>query len=98
VYRNIYAIAFGAALILPAVVGGQERPRNNDRIPAEEQTRQYEDHTHKDVHQWNSKEDQAYRRYLEGHHKKYHEFSKASKRQQSDYWNWRHNHPDEDRR
>ena len=49
---------------------------------------------HSDSHEWNNNEDQAYRRYLQEHHKKYHDFAKAKPSEQSNYWNWRHTHPD----
>jgi hypothetical protein len=42
--------------------------------------------------------DRAYRKYLEEHHKKYHEFSKAKRKEQEDYWDWRHSHPEYDHR
>jgi hypothetical protein len=63
-----------------------------------QESRRYEDKQHHDSHEWNSNEDQAYKRYLAEHHKKTHEFAKAPKREQSDYWNWRHAHPDNDHR
>jgi hypothetical protein len=49
---------------------------------------------HKDYHVWDAKEDQAYRRFLEEKHMAYHEWSKASRREQREYWAWRHQHPD----
>ena len=61
-------------------------------------SRHYEDKAHHDSHDWNASEDDAWRRYLEEHHRKAHDFAKASRREQSDYWNWRHSHPDSDRR
>jgi hypothetical protein len=43
---------------------------------------------------WDAKEDAAYRHYLEEKKIAYHEWSKASRREQRDYWAWRHQHPD----
>jgi hypothetical protein len=57
----------------------------------------YEDSAHHDSHEWNDKESQSWQRYLQEHHKKTHDFAKANKREQQDYWNWRHAHPDEER-
>ena len=82
------ATLLAAAMMAPAYVNAQER---------DSQTRHYEDKAHKDSHEWNDAEDKAYRRYLEEHHKKYHDFDKGSKKQQADYWKWRHEHPDQDR-
>jgi hypothetical protein len=54
------------------------------------------DKDHKDYHEWNDNENRAWNRYnTENHHKSY-EFSKANSKQQSQYWNWRHSHPDKD--
>ncbi len=62
-------------------------------VPQEVQVKVY-DKDHKDYHNWDDKENEAWGRYLtEKHHKSY-EFSKANKKEQADYWNWRHSHPD----
>jgi hypothetical protein len=47
-----------------------------------------------DDHHWDDRENQAWHRYLAENHRQEHEFTKADKNEQSDYWNWRHNHPD----
>lgn len=58
----------------------------------DQSARVYQDTKHKDTHEWNNDEDQQYRTYLKEHHKNYKEFSKASKKEQNDYWDWRHQH------
>jgi hypothetical protein len=90
-------MVLSAALILPLVAAGQERRDERNSTQTGEQSRRYEDRDHKDVHEWNTTEDTAYRRYLEEHHRKYHDFDKANKREQKDYWNWRHSRPDDGR-
>jgi hypothetical protein len=52
------------------------------------------DSGHKDYHNWDDHENNTWGVYLSDNHKKSHEFSKSSKREQSNYWNWRHSHPD----
>src|SRR5271165_1699658 len=52
------------------------------------------DRNHKDYHNWDDHENEAWGIYLTNNHKKSHEFSKSSKKEQSNYWNWRHSHPD----
>lgn len=52
------------------------------------------DRDHKDYHHWDSHENQAWHRYLAENHRKDHEFAKADRKEQQEYWNWRHNHPD----
>ena len=76
-----------AVLWVPVAVTAQDRERN-------QRDTRYEDKAHNDSHEWNDREDQAYRRYLQEHHKKYHNFDKAKKSEQADYWNWRHAHPE----
>lgn len=46
------------------------------------------------THQWTANEDPHWHEYLKEHHKKDHDWGKASKREQSDYWKWRDAHPD----
>jgi len=52
------------------------------------------DEDHHDYHRWDDREDRAYRQYLTERHEDYREFSQRSHQEQSDYWNWRHNHPE----
>lgn len=47
-----------------------------------------------DKHVWAASEDPAWRQYLKEHHKKYHDWAKAKKAEQEDYWKWRDAHPD----
>ena len=89
--RYIQAAVLSAAVALTGMAHAQERDHQAD------EHKRYEDKAHNDSHEWNDKEDQAYRRYLQERHKKYHDFAKASKKEQSDYWNWRHEHPDDRR-
>lgn len=48
-------------------------------------------------HEWSTSEDPTWRQYLEEHHKKYHDWKRANKREQEDYWKWRDSHRDERR-
>jgi len=52
------------------------------------------DREHKDYHQWDDHEKDAWGRFLAEKHRKEHEFAKASRKEQDEYWNWRHSHPD----
>lgn len=100
-------LVLSAALLVPAGLSAQDRDhqdrdrqdrdrqsqgqndRQNDR-----QSRRYEDRAHNDSHEWNATEDQKYRQYLLEHHKKYRDFDRAKQRDQDKYWDWRHNHSD----
>jgi hypothetical protein len=52
------------------------------------------DREHKDHHKWDDHENEAWRRFLAENHRKEHEFAKANRHEQQEYWNWRHGHPD----
>jgi hypothetical protein len=56
----------------------------------------YYDRNHRDYHEWNDREDRSYRVYLGERHRDYREFHRNNRREQSNYWNWRHSHPDRD--
>ena len=90
-FRKLLLFALGFGLCVQYGLVAQDRDR-------QENSRRYEDKAHNDAHEWNEHEDQAYRRYLQERHEKYHDFAKAKRREQEEYWNWRHAHPDEDRR
>jgi len=90
--KYLKTFVLGVTLIVPAAMVAQDRDRH------EQTSRRYEDKVHNDAHEWNERETEAYRRYLKEHHKKYHDFSRAKKSEQNDYWNWRHSHSDNDHR
>jgi len=52
------------------------------------------DSGHHDYHNWDDREDHAYRGYLTDNHQDYRAYDKESHKQQQAYWNWRHAHPD----
>ena len=57
------------------------------------QIRVYDGH-HRDYHNWDDREDRAYRRYLAEKRWEYREYNRQSARRQRAYWNWRHSHSD----
>ena len=89
-HRYLHLAILSAALVVPITMSAQDRDRVSD-------SRRYEDAAHKDSHEWNEKEDKAYRRYLEEQHREYRDFGKLNRREQQNYWNWRHRHMDDDR-
>jgi hypothetical protein len=52
----------------------------------------YYDTGHKDYHQWNAKENRRFHEFLKEKHRKDHDWQHTSKREQQDYWQWRHEH------
>jgi Ni/Co efflux regulator RcnB len=89
-HKSLRLCLLCTALAVPMLARAQDRDEHRDA----QEVRHYEDREHHDSHEWNEKEDQAYRRYLQERHKKYRDFSKASKKEQQAYWNWRHDHPE----
>jgi hypothetical protein len=55
------------------------------------------DEPHGDYHRWDRREERAYRVYLGEQHREYREFGRLERRDQDEYWGWRHSHPDADR-
>jgi len=89
-HHCISSLFLAAVLLVP--VAAMAAPAAQD---AKIQIRFF-DRNHKDYHDWDDREDRAWGVYLKNGRKKSAEFSKASKREQSHYWNWRHSHPDRD--
>jgi hypothetical protein len=90
-HRYIASLFLAATLAAPASIMAGPVPQE-----ASVQIRVY-DRDHKDYHNWDDHENQQWGVFLSENHRKSHEFSKAKKREQSEYWNWRHSHPDKDR-
>ena len=86
--RSIGSLLLAAALVAPVAV--LAAPAEKD---GSVQVRVY-DRDHKDYHNWDAHENDTWGVYLTNNHKKRHEFSKSSRREQSNYWKWRHSHPD----
>jgi hypothetical protein len=52
------------------------------------------DEPRRDYHRWDGGEERAYRAYLAERRREYVEFRRLNKREQEEYWEWRHGHPD----
>jgi hypothetical protein len=89
-HRYISSLILAAAITAPVTIMAAPRPN-----AAGVQIRVY-DSRHKDYHNWDDHENHAWGVYLSNNHRKSHEFSRSSRREQSHYWNWRHSHPDND--
>jgi Ni/Co efflux regulator RcnB len=81
--RFINTLILAATLTAPLAMNAQDHPNR------------YYDKTHKDYHEWNDNENQRYHEYqTERRVKTTHEFNRAKKSEQQDYWKWRHEHGD----
>ncbi len=83
---------FSALSLVPVTMNAQDREHGQDSQRSDHKT--YYDTAHKDQHEWNDGEDAAWSRYRSEHHVKQSDFAKASRKQQQNYWDWRHEHPD----
>lgn len=87
--RLFGAVLLSAALFVPAAVRAQDHQGRQNT-----QNRRYYDRTHNDYHDWNSNENQVYNQYLQQNRMGNRSWSRTSRREQNNYWNWRHQHPD----
>ena len=50
-----------------------------------------------DYHHWDHRETVYYQQWIVENHRDHHEYAKSNRKEQSQYWNWRHAHSDEHR-
>jgi hypothetical protein len=89
-YRYIFLLLLTAALMPVAMMAAPPQG-------AGVQVRVY-DSRHKDYHNWDDNENRQWGLYLTQNNRRPHEYKRAKKSEQSEYWNWRHDHDDHDRR
>ncbi|MGA8142325.1 MAG: hypothetical protein WB987_00360 [Candidatus Acidiferrales bacterium] len=87
---NQYA---GAFVLTAALAAGSSVALARTPQEAHAEVRVY-DPGHKDYHNWDEREDRACRHYLEERHEEYRAYKKLKRKQQREYWEWRHSHPD----
>jgi hypothetical protein len=85
--RIIASLFLSAALVVPAAIVVA--------APQDKVSVQVYDANHKQFRNWDDNENKAWGVYLTTNHKKPHEYTKANKKEQSSYWNWRQGHPDD---
>jgi hypothetical protein len=87
--RFIGSLALAAAIVAPAVLVTAAKAQEGVQV------RIY-DRDHRDYHNWDDREDHAYRGYLVAQHREYRDYNGQNRRDQRNYWKWRHHHPDRD--
>lgn len=96
IYQRLLLLLFGAALVSPVLIHATVISPDEPR--ATQNHRRYYDRDHKDYHDWDDREDGAFRRWIqEERHETYRGFQKLKREEQREYWRWRHEHPDNDR-
>ncbi len=78
----------------PLILSAQDGERREEVRENRAAARVYYDRVHHDRHEWNDGEGAAWNRYRDEHHVAVVEFNRAPRREQQNYWNWRHEHPD----
>lgn len=91
--RFLTMLCLTAALAAPVAMMAAQDNDHRDQEHRQGENKRYYDRKHKDYHTWDDNEDRAYRRY-QGEHHQTRDFIKLSSRQQTVYWTWRHNNPD----
>jgi hypothetical protein len=86
--RTIAALFLTAALAAPVAIMAAPAPQETGVT-----VRVY-DRDHHMYHNWDDNENRAWGVYLVNNHRQHYEYVRASRRDQRNYWNWRHDHPD----
>lgn len=64
------------------------------RAEDRKEAQKFHDRKHNDDHEWNDREDQAYKIYGTQKHRPNTQFGTLKENDQQNYWNWRHTHSD----
>ena len=92
---NLYlgSMFLSAALVAP--IGAMAVPRAQDeheRHEQEERERRVYDEDRHEYRNWDAREDDAYRHWLEFKHRTYVEYDKLDRKAKREYWKFRHEH------
>jgi hypothetical protein len=87
-HRYVASLFLTAALAVPVSMMAAPAPQE-----AGVQVRVY-DRDHKDYHNWDDHERHQWGIFLSDNHRHDHQYAHANRKEQSEYWNWRHSHPD----
>ena len=92
--KRYFNFALAGTVLLTGMALAPQFAQAQDRQDHKDAGVSYHDKRNNDDHQWNAREDQAYRIYEKDNHRKEVEFDKLKARDQQNYWNWRHKHSD----
>lgn len=80
-------LVLGAVLASPPAITAAAPPQTKT-------TKQPSGATTNNAHPWNHNEEQSYRAYRHDNHLGYKAYNKLTPEEQTKYWNWRTNHPE----
>ena len=94
-YRYLSSFLLTAVMAAPVAMMAAAQPQDDRKEENRqgENGKRYYDKGHKDYHTWDANEDRSYQRYQTEHHQK-RAFVHLSTQQQTNYWTWRHDNPD----
>jgi hypothetical protein len=91
--KYVASLFISAALLAPMGAFAMAAPQDDhERHEQEERERRVYDPYHRDYHNWDRREDEVYRRWLETRHEAYVDYEHLKHKEQRAYWTWRHNH------
>jgi len=91
--KYVAALFLSAAIMAPLGIRAAASPQDDhERHEREERERRIYDPYQKDYHNWDRREDDAYRRWLDERHEAYVDYERLKHKQQREYWHWRHEH------
>jgi inorganic pyrophosphatase len=96
-FRLLGLILLSAAITAP-LANAKPLAAMQDRDDRDRDHRRVYDPDHHDYHDWDSREDEAYRRWLEERHHVYVDYERLKHKEQREYWNWRHQHEEHEER
>ena len=89
VFSLLLGAALGAPVFLAVLVPQEDAVRDKD---AHDERVYGKDHN--DYQRWDEHQNEAWKRFLVENHRNDQDFSKASEKEQTEYWDWRQAHPD----
>jgi hypothetical protein len=95
--KYLATLFVSAALMAPLAARALAPQDDHERHEQQEQQRRIYDRDHKDYHNWDAREDGAYRHWREERHEAYVDYGQLKRKEQRDYWRWRHEHEEHER-
>lgn len=100
--KYLASLFVSAALMAPLGAFAMAAPQDDhERHEQEEHERREQgrvyDPYHKDYHNWDQREDEVYRHWLDERHEGYVDYQRLKHKEQKAYWQWRHEHEEHER-
>ena len=92
--KYLASLFMSGALLAPLGAFAMAAPQDDHERHEQEERAEHRvyDPYHKDYHNWDRREDDMYRRWLDERHVAYVDYERLKEKEQRAYWNWRHNH------